>query len=203
MLKVYKILPVGFAANTYLVTADGKNAVAVDPAQAGIVKKAEALGLTVRHVLLTHGHYDHVGGCFELAKAGADIYCGEAEKELVSGEDSLYLKHGLPMPDFPVKATLTDGQKITLCGMEFTVIATPGHTVGSVVYQVENHLFTGDTLFCQSVGRTDLPTGDGDKLFESIQKLYALDGDFTVHTGHDEDTTLSFERKHNFFIRAE
>lgn len=201
MLRIHKILPVGFAANCYLVTQDGKNAVAIDPAQERIVAEAEKRGLTIKAVLLTHGHYDHVGGCFALSGAGVPIYCAKAEEELVHGVDSLYVKHGAPMPDFKTEATLTDGQTINLCGIQINVIATPGHTAGGLTFQIENNLFTGDTLFRGTVGRTDFHTSDADAMVRSVKKLYALPGDYTVYAGHGEDSRLSFERRYNYFVR--
>lgn len=203
MLKVYKILPYGFASNAYLLTADGENAVVIDPAQERVIAYAQEKGLHIRYALLTHGHFDHVGGCFALAKAGVPILCGENERALVNGRDSLYLEHGAPMPDFPVQANLKDGQKLNLCGVPVTVISTPGHTAGGVTYQTENFLFTGDTLFQGCVGRTDLPTGDEYTLIQSVKKLYALKGDFKVFSGHGEDSTLDAERKYNMCVRGE
>lgn len=203
MLKVYKILPYGFASNAYLLTADGENAVVIDPSQERVIAYAQEKGLHIRYALLTHGHFDHVGACFALAKAGVPILCGEKERELVNGEDSLYADHGAPMPDFPVQATLTNGQKLNLCGVSVTVISTPGHTAGGVTYRVENFLFTGDTLFQGCVGRTDLPTGDEYTLTRSVKKLYALKGDFKVFSGHGEDSTLNAERKYNMCVRSD
>lgn len=203
MLKVYKILPYGFASNTYLLTADGENAVAIDPSQERALDFAREKNLKIRYALLTHGHFDHVGGCFALARMGVPILCGEGERALVNGVDSLYRENGAPMPDFPVQATLRDGQEITLCGIPFTVISTPGHTAGGVTYRTENYLFTGDTLFQGCVGRTDLPTGDEYTLTDSVKKLYSLPGDYKVYSGHGEDTTLNAERRYNVCVRSE
>ena len=202
MLKIYKILPVGFTSNSYLLTNDNQTAVVIDPSGSYVLQRAEALGLKICAALLTHGHFDHVGACFALSDAGVPIYCAQAEDELVHGKDSMYFQYGLPAPTFKTQSILQDGDKITLAGMSFSVIATPGHTVGSVTSQVENNLFTGDTLFEESVGRTDLPTGNWSSLQASVKKLYALEGEYKVYSGHGEDTTLETERKYNMFIRA-
>lgn len=203
-MKVYKVMPGVFASdsNCYLVTGDGKSAVAIDPSSDKALREAERLGLTVGAALLTHGHYDHVGGCFALSGMGIPIYCSQAEDALVHGKDSLYTVHCMPAPTFKTESVLKDGDRITLCGVEFSVIATPGHTAGSVTYVAERHMFSGDTLFEESVGRTDLPTGDGAALADSVRKLYALEGDYTVHPGHGYDTTLEHERNYNMYIRA-
>lgn len=93
------------------------------------------------------------------------------------------------------------GQTLTLAGIDFKVISTPGHTSGGVCYLAEDNLFTGDTLFFESVGRCDLPTGSYPRLVTSVKKLYALPGGYKVYCGHEEDTTLEHERAFNAFIR--
>ena len=100
--------------------------------------------------------------------------------------------------DFTVK----NGEILDILDLKIQVMATPGHTAGGACYLVGNCIFTGDTLFQGSVGRCDLPTGDADKLEESVKKLYALDGDYEVYAGHGGDTTLENERKYNGAIRA-
>ena len=107
---------------------------------------------------------------------------------------------GTPVPPFAVDFTFRDGEKLSLCGMEFTVIATPGHTPGGACFDCGDALFTGDTLFLESVGRTDFPGGSSEQLKKSCKKLLALEGDRTVYPGHDETTTLSHERLHNAWI---
>lgn len=201
-MTIHKMFPQGFAANSYLLTADGKRAVAIDPAQPRILDEAKKLGLEVRYVLLTHGHYDHIGGCAALQAAGAKVGCLETEKPLVFGKDNLAEKHGLIVPPFTIDFTLKDGETFRSCGIELKVIATPGHTAGGACYLALGKLFTGDTLFKGTVGRTDLPTGDASALQESVKKLYALSGDCIVFAGHGEETTLEYERKNNGYIRA-
>ena len=201
-MQVLKIYPKGFAANTYLLTEDGVHAVAVDPAQTRIADEAARRGLTVTHVLLTHGHFDHTGGCVALQAAGAKVGCTEAEKPLVLGSDNMASHFHAHVPAFCVDFTFRDGDVLQLCGMEIRVIATPGHTAGGATFLVGDRLFTGDTLFAGDVGRTDLPTGSGAQLEASVRKLYALEGDFVVCPGHGEDTTLAYERRNNGWIRC-
>ena len=127
-MTIHKIYPEGFASNCYLLTADGKTAVAIDPAQPRILREAEARGLQVTFVLLTHGHFDHIGGCAALQSAGAKIGCSETEKPLALGKDNLGEAHGAPVPAFSVDFTVRGGEELRLCGIDFRVIATPGHT---------------------------------------------------------------------------
>lgn len=204
MLNLYTISPKGFAANCYLVTADGKTAVAIDPAQPRVLDEARRLGLSVPYVLLTHGHFDHIGGCAALQAAGAKIGC-------LKGEESLALFHNLAaemggsVPPFAVDFTFSDGQTLSLQGLTFRVIATPGHTAGSCCFLCregeQSVLFTGDTLFRGAVGRTDLPTGSGAALQGSLNKLCAL-GDCPVYPGHGEKTTLSYEKEYNGWLKS-
>lgn len=196
-MKIYKIYPQGFASNCFLVTGDGKNAIAIDPAQPRVLDEAERHGLKIKYALLTHGHFDHIGGCAAVSEAGAKIGCLAAERELALGIANMGRAFGVRVPPFPVDFTFEDGDELDLCGVKLRVLATPGHTAGSCCLMTENALFTGDTLFAGDVGRTDLPTGDSATLKESLQKLAALEGDFTVYAGHGADSTLERERADN------
>lgn len=200
-MQIYKIYPVGFAANSYILTADNKTCVVIDPAQPRILAECADRGLTPRYALLTHCHYDHIGGCGALFGAGCRILCGEDEKELVYGEDNRAVFHGIVIPHFDIYKTLADGEEICLCGITFKTVATPGHTRGGVCYVAERTVFSGDTLFRRSVGRTDFSTGSYPELVRSVKKLYALPGDYTVCPGHDEDTTLEAERRFNPYVK--
>lgn len=201
-MKVIKVRPEGFASNSYILTEDGINAVLIDCAQPQIYERCLKEGLTPRAVLLTHGHFDHVGGCGVLFEKGADIYCGDREEPLIFSAENRNMFGGVYIPDFRIHAVLADGGEIELYGMKFRVILTAGHTAGSVCYLTGDCLFTGDTLFCGSIGRSDLPTGSARELYASIKKLYALDGDYKVYCGHESDTTLSHERRYNPYVRA-
>ena len=200
-MKIFTV-PAGILrANSYIVTEDGKNAVLIDCGGKEPLAFAEQKGIIIHTVLLTHGHFDHIGGCARFAENGVPIYLSEEEGEHIFTPDYTSLSWYKVSP-FPVR-TLGGGQTITVAGIDFKVISTPGHTSGGVCYLAENCLFTGDTLFCESVGRCDLPTGSYSQLVTSVKKLYALPGDYAVYCGHDEDTTLSHERESNPFIRAD
>ncbi len=204
-MKIEKIYPRGFAANTYILTADGERAIVVDPAQPRIEAEFRARNLKPAYVLLTHAHFDHVGGVPALRAQGAKVLCSEAEKALVGTSAQLFEEFGAPPARFFVDETLRDGETRELCGMTVQAVFTPGHTAGGMCYLIEaggeRALFTGDTLFAGSVGRTDFPTGDAAALRESLKKLAALEGNLPVYAGHDEDTSLDEERKNNIFLR--
>ena len=195
-MQIYKIKPLGFASNCYLVTEDGKTAVAVDPAQPRVLKRAQELGLAVKYVLLTHGHFDHICGCAALQKAGAKVGCLEAEKGLALHCNlGMELGFGTRVPCFEVDFTFADEDTLEFCGMSVKIIATPGHTAGSCCYLIGGALFTGDTLFLNDHGRTDLPTGSEAQMKDSLKRLAALAGDYPVYSGHGQNTTLEEERK--------
>lgn len=200
-MQIIKVLPRGFGCNSYICTADGKTAVVIDCADENVYHECEKRNLQPAAVLLTHGHFDHAGGCGEFYFRNIPIYCGENEKDYIFSKENRSVFGGVFIPHFEIYKTLTDGEKITLGGIEFEVISTPGHTVGGVCYITENNLFSGDTLFCGSVGRTDLPGGDFKALSASVKKLFALDGDFKIYCGHEEETTLDYERKNNLYVK--
>lgn len=199
---IHKIYPLGFASNTYLLTADNKSCVVIDCAQPRVLDKCRELGLTPEYVLLTHCHYDHIGGCGAMYQAGAKVICGKDEEDLIFAEDNRAIFHGITIPHFEIYRTVRDGEEIELCGIKIKVIATPGHTRGGVCYVVENNIFSGDTLFFESVGRSDFSTGSASALTRSVKRLYSLSGDYKVFCGHGEDTTLNHERAFNPYINA-
>lgn len=200
-MKIIKIYPRDFGCNSYILTQDGKTAVVIDCADTSVYSACTDRGLTPVALLLTHGHFDHVGGCGAFYANGVPVYCGEKEKDYIFSEQNRSIFGGVFIPDFRISKTFKDGEHVTLGGMNFKVISTPGHTEGGVCYAADGALFTGDTLFCGSIGRYDLPTADRGKLLASVKKLSGLDGDYKVYCGHGEDTTLENERKYNPYIR--
>ena len=199
VLHIYTVPAGPLRANSYLLTEDDKDAVIIDCGGAEPLQEAQRRGLTPRFVLLTHGHFDHIGGCAALQAAGAQVGCAEAELQLLASSANLASDMRLRIPPFRPDFTFRGGDELDLCGMRFSVIATPGHTPGGVTFRVGDALFTGDTLFRESVGRVDFPGGSGAQLRESIRRLLAIEGDLAVYPGHDEPTTLGHERKYNPF----
>lgn len=201
-IQIYKIYPRLFGANSYILTKDGQNAVVVDPSGTGVLDELNKRNLVPAYVLLTHSHFDHIGGVPVLTARGVKVVCAKKEIPAFGTTAELGEKYGYSKFDLTADITLVDGEKINLAGIDFTVLETPGHTAGSVCYLVEEEkvMFVGDTLFEGSVGRTDLPTGSSSKMRESLRKLKNLTGDYTLYCGHGEDTSLNIERVTNPFL---
>ncbi len=198
-MKIFTVPAGMLRANSYLVTEDEKDAVLIDCGGEEPIAFARSRGMRIDAVLLTHGHFDHIAGCAALQRAGAKIGAPKKEVSMLSSNANLAAMAGIKIPPFTVDFTYDDGDELTLCGLRFTVVGTPGHTPGGVCLEAGEALFTGDTLFCGSVGRTDFPGGSAAQLRASVQKLFSLKGDRTVYPGHDEATTLDHERRYNPF----
>lgn len=196
-----KIITPPDGSNSYILTQNGADAVVIDPSSPAVISALKEKGLICRYAILTHGHFDHVGACGELEAAGAKILCGEGEDKFIFSAENLGVFGGVQIPPFKVYKTLKDGQKIDLCGIEFEVISTPGHSAGSVCYLCADKLFSGDLLFCGSVGRWDLPTGDYTALMQSLNRINSAFFNLEVYPGHGETTTLERERATNPFFK--
>ena len=190
------VMPVGdYQTNCYMVWQEGReDCVLIDPGYLPerILEVVRQRGKTVAAILLTHGHFDHVGGVRKIAEeTGCSVYLREEEKSL---------------PPFMTAGALysTDsyGDRLSVAGLTFRVLHTPGHTPGSVCLICEDAMFAGDTLFAGSCGRTDFPGSNPQDMKNSLQKLSTLPGDYQVFPGHGEDTTLSYEREHNPYLKG-
>ena len=196
MLKIHT-LPLGdYQTNTYILLEEGgSDCVIVDAGYnpRTILEVLEKLGLTARAILLTHGHFDHVGAVRTLAaELECPVYIHEAELALppMITAGPLYYTHNYG-----------EGDKLNLAGLELTVLHTPGHTPGSVCLLCQDHMFSGDTLFQGSCGRTDLPGGDWETIQTSLRRLAKLEGEYAVHPGHGGNTALSVEKWYNPYMR--
>lgn len=205
MITVYT-LPLGdYQTNCYIVcAAESKTCAVIDPGYfpERILSFLADKGLGLDAILLTHGHFDHVGAVKALVEAtGCRLWMKESDYTQRSNpqNDFLYPIHDC---SFCEVSFCEEGEKISAGGAVFTVMETPGHTWGSVCYLCENAIFSGDTLFAGSCGRTDLPGGDYGTIVLSLERLAELQGDYTVYPGHGSATTLAQERMYNPYMRT-
>ena len=197
MLNIHT-MPLGaYQTNCYLLWQDGQDScLVIDPGYEPerVLQQADRLGKQIEAILLTHGHFDHVGGVRQLAAdTDCNVYLCQQDlsmpQQMTAGP--LYYTH-----------TYGEGDTLTLAGITLQVLHTPGHTPGSVCLMAEDSLFSGDTLFEGSCGRTDLPGGDTATILASLARLRQLPGDYRVFPGHGPATTLSEERRFNPYLKG-
>jgi len=195
----------GVSTNCYIIYHQTtKKAVIVDPADNGayILNKCHELDVTPEAILLTHGHFDHILAVKDVQRAfHCKVYAGKEEDRLLQ-DPSLNLSGSLGTDQMGLSADYLarDGEVLHLIGFDWKVLETPGHTSGSVCYYIESEkvLISGDTLFAESLGRTDLPTGSSREIMASIvDKLLVLPEDTMVYPGHGEQTTIGYEKQYN------
>jgi glyoxylase-like metal-dependent hydrolase (beta-lactamase superfamily II) len=195
------------AENCFLVRDDSPHALIVDPGDEPdrLLGAIESLGVTLDGILLTHTHFDHVGAVAPVVRAtGAEVWVPEIEKVVLADIMSFVPWPGFgPFESYDAEHTLSGGERFELAGFEIDVVFTPGHSPGHVTYSIadEQAIFSGDVLFQQSIGRTDLPGGDHATLLESIRTLVeTLPAETAVYPGHMGLTTLGAERATNPFL---
>lgn len=190
-------LPLGaYQTNCYILHQEASSScVVIDPGYTPevILDFLSGKGLTLEAILLTHGHFDHVGAVRDLAaETGCRVYLNPGD---------LSMPPKLTAGPLYYTDTYSEGDTISPAGISFQVLSTPGHTPGSVCLIAEDFLFSGDTLFAGSCGRTDLPGGSTRAIRESLRRLAALPQDYSVHPGHGESTTLAWEKQYNPYMR--
>lgn len=189
----------------YIVSSDKGSAAVIDPADNAplILDKLKQNGLTLEAILLTHGHFDHTGAVAALKnKTDAKIYLHSADADMPydNRKNVSYLLPGYVLQPFDPDVIISDGDKIKLDEITFTVMHTPGHTDGSVMFITDNCIFSGDTIFCGSVGRTDFYSGSIKKQRESLAKISNMSGNYEIYPGHGEATDLKTEKAYNPYL---
>lgn len=206
LIKTYVAGPV--QANNYLVVDEvSKEAILIDCSDyvEEIIDYVKKNNLKVKYILLTHGHFDHVLGINRMNEVlGAKVYVHKGDKEQVVNTRSVMMMFGLPtegVENPKITATLSDAGELTLGNQVIKVIETPGHTPGGVCYLIGDCLFSGDTLFHGTIGRTDLPGGSFQQIKHSVKDvLFALDENIKVYPGHGEPTSIGYEKKFNDIV---
>ena len=196
MLKLETLVLGNYETNCYIVWDDSSTeCVVIDPGYEPetILQAIHDLGKSLKAILLTHGHFDHVGAVRELfSQTDCDIYLCPADcklPEMMTAGPLCYTN------------SYGEGDTLSLAGLNFTVLQTPGHTPGSVCLLCEDAIFSGDTLFAGSCGRTDFPLGSWEEIRKSLNRLKELPGDYTVYPGHGQSSRLSAERSYNPYLQ--
>lgn len=209
MNKYYQ-LPLGeLSANCYIIPAGEGGAVVIDPASsAEVLMFLKAHELTLRAIVLTHGHFDHFAGVPALVReTGAEVIAPEADVQMLASAVKCWADF-MPRTEFlPVvpDRTYKDGDEFTAGGLSFRAMGAPGHTAGSSLLfcpTLGDVVFTGDVIFAGAVGRTDGFSGSGLQMRETLAKIAALDGEYTLLCGHGESTTLKTEKQYNPYLSA-
>jgi glyoxylase-like metal-dependent hydrolase (beta-lactamase superfamily II) len=199
----YELGPIG--TNCYVVRASpgAAEAVVIDPGGDAAQLRLELarMGASVAAILITHGHWDHLGGVAELAEGtGAPVYMAEAERAMLENLPDL-VPQGVIARSYTPDTFLQGDETLELAGVEFETLRVPGHSPGHLAYHADGSLFSGDVLFQNSVGRTDLPGADWETLVESIRLLSErFPPETTVYSGHGPPTTLGAELERNPFL---
>ena len=206
---IVKALTVGpLMENCFIVGCEEtKQAVVIDPGDEAdrILEEIQKLQLTLKYIINTHGHFDHVGANKGLKEAtGAEILIHPLDAPMLGSISASAASFGLQGVDSPpADQTIQEGDTVSFGNITFQIFDTPGHTPGGISLYTDEHVFVGDALFAGSIGRTDFPGGDYDTLIASIrERLYILPDEVVVYTGHGPETTIGREKRSNPFVQA-
>lgn len=205
-MKIKRIVVGVYAVNCYIVYNDEKKGFIVDPGgdYDDICKFIEQENITLEFILLTHGHADHIGAVkFLKENFNLPIYVSERERNLLKNP---VINLSTTIPPFKklqlnADVYLKDGDNINFYGENLTVMETPGHTDGSICVLMNDVIFTGDTLFRMSIGRSDLAMGNYEDIMLSLKKIYKIEGEYKILPGHGAESSLTFEKENNPFMK--
>jgi len=207
-MQIKRLVTGPLSVNSYVISKAGSTDCAViDPGDAEpILQYLFDTGLKCTEILLTHGHFDHIYGVHDLWKmTGARVIIHAADASMLeSSKDSLAMILGYAISPVSADIQVKDGDTVEAAGIRFSVLHTPGHTKGGVCYVAEEEsvAFCGDTIFCESVGRTDFSHSNPQDLLQSIRgKLYSLDESIVLYPGHGGETSIAHEKRCNPYVR--
>ncbi len=203
--KIMKLVVGQLQENCFVLFDENKDAFVVDPggSSENIIEAIEKNSLNIKYILLTHGHFDHVGAVASLVKKyKAPVYLSKEDRAFLESPKEVRVSaFGMQIEAAEVDVFVKEGDEIPFSEGNIKVIETPGHTLGSVCYLFENYLFAGDTLFNGSIGRTDFPESDHSLMVESLKKLKKLDDEIYVLSGHGPESQISYEKMTNPYLR--
>ncbi len=203
MVEIYSCISEDIHSNTYLVVdKETREAAVIDPSREAAVFGVDLENVKIKYVLLTHGHFDHMFRLGDYYGGTSQICVHALDSDKLTNPEAncseLFMRRGMVWQNPDI--TLFDGDKLYLGETEICVLHTPGHTMGSVCYTVGDAMFTGDTLFFGSIGRTDFSGSDISSMRESLGKLKKIEKNYRLYTGHGQGTTLDNEKEHNSYL---
>lgn len=203
--KIIKLVVGQLQENCFILFDENKDAFIVDPGASSenIIETIEKNSLNIKYILLTHGHFDHVGAVASLAKKfKVPVYLSKKDRNFLETPNEVRASSfGMEIEAGDVDVFVKENDEIPFSDGLIKVIETPGHTLGSVCYLFNNYLFAGDTLFNGSIGRTDFPESDHSLMIESLKKLKELDDEIYVLSGHGPESQMSYEKISNPYLR--
>ena len=200
-MKIVKVRPSINGTNSYILYNESNmQGLVIDPDDYfAVTETANKQGVKLVACLLTHGHFDHIGGVSRLQKDGVKVYISNADKDMLSTDANYGYYFGVSVDKCTADFTFNDGDILDIAGIKIKVMVLSGHTLGSACFVVENAMFTGDTIFYLSIGRVDIG-GDEMLMQQSLDRLKNMEGDFVLYSGHGRATTLEYEKKYNPYL---
>lgn len=203
--KIMKLVVGELQENCFILFDENKDAFVVDPGASSdiIIDAIEKNNLNIKYILLTHGHFDHVGAVAGLKKKfNAPVYLHKNDKNFLENPKEVRESaFGIQIESANVDVFVKEGDEIPFSDDYIKVIETPGHTIGSVCYLFKNYLFAGDTLFNGSIGRTDFPESDHSLMIDSLKVLKELDDEIYILSGHGPESQMSYEKISNPYLK--